>query len=99
MELVLASVAIVSALYLLMILPTSICLRAAEERGVDPLVGLFVGVLSSWVGVILFASGSDGRERSASRVTRQPASPPPDATTASEGGSAVERREPVGAGR
>jgi hypothetical protein len=98
MEVVLVSVVLVSALYLLMVLPTSICLRAAEERGTDPLIGLFVGVLLSWVGVILFATSAGGRGRSFTAAQGRPVAPASELTITSDAGGA-ERREPVGARR
>ncbi|MDA0350770.1 MAG: hypothetical protein O3A10_00990 [Chloroflexi bacterium] len=87
MEVVVISVLLVTAFCLLTVLPTSICLRAAEERGVDPLIGLFVGVLLSWVGVIVFAPAA-GRRRASSGAGEAPRpSPPSEAFVAPDRGS------------
>jgi hypothetical protein len=88
-ELVLVSIVLVVAFCALTVLPTAICLRSAREREVEPLIGLFAGLLLSWVGVLLFVPALDGRVR----VRASEAVPPRESFAASEA-----ERQPVAPG-
>ena len=70
MDVFLFSAGFVAAFWLLTVLPISICLSSARARGTNPLVGLFVGLLLSWVGVAVFASALTFRDRVARRQRR-----------------------------
>ena len=70
MDVVLFSAGFVVAFWLLTVLPISVCLNAARAREADPLVGLFVGLLLSWVGVVVFVSVLTFRDRVARRQRR-----------------------------
>jgi uncharacterized membrane protein YhaH (DUF805 family) len=54
MDVALFSAGFVAAFWLLIVLPISICLKTARARDLDPIVALFVGLLFSWIGVIVF---------------------------------------------
>lgn len=102
MEVVLFSVGFVLTFVLVTVLPISICLKVARERGIDSLIGLFVGLLFSWIGVIVFVPAAARHHRSlaaAGAAGRFPASEQtPPIAVQRRPRSHAEHRQPVAPG-